>query len=279
VIRADSETTLARRYLLGDVSEEESSAIESEYFQREQSFDLMTAAEDDLIEDYLADRLAPAERGRFERVYLSIPARRRRVDTIRRLMAAASGSIPATAQRLSRRWMALAAAVILAAAGTLWILIPSRGDRGAVAENPTAPIALPPPSAPAPPQTAPDQPAMAPPAPARVFAVSISPITVRSAAQSAGVIIPAATDVITLSLEGEAGTITASRASIRTVTGNEVWQGPTSRGNDLPRGVIARLDVPAASLPVDDYVILLFGTDAAGREQELSRHFLSLRAR
>ena len=84
-----------------------------------------------------------------------------------------------------------------------------------------------------------------------------------------------------MSLEGEApgfkrGT---GRAAIRTVGGGEVWQGPATVGGELPAGVIARIEVPASRLAVDDYVVTLFGTDAGGAERELSRYFLRVRAR
>ena len=70
----------ARRYLLGQATEAERSALELEYFHSDEAVDRMAAAEDDLIEDYLSDRLDPVERGLFERDYLaareSSPARR-----------------------------------------------------------------------------------------------------------------------------------------------------------------------------------------------------------
>jgi hypothetical protein len=64
---------------------------------------------------------------------------------------------------------------------------------------------------------------------------------------------------------------------IRTVAGVEVWQGPATIAGDLPPGGVARVDVPA-QLRVDDYVVLLFGSDAAGVEQERFRYFLRARA-
>ena len=60
-----SEAARARRYLLRDASEEESLAIEREYFEDERGQEAIAAAEDDLIEDYLDDALAADERARF----------------------------------------------------------------------------------------------------------------------------------------------------------------------------------------------------------------------
>ena len=266
----------ARRYLLGQATEAERSTLEVEYFHSDEAVDRMTAAEDDLIEDYLSDRLDPVERGLFERDYLAADNHRRRVETIRQLLASTSQTEPRPTIAWSHQRLALAAALVLFAAGSLWVFTALRGERGVVVEK-SAPTVSTPPSSSAP--GLPGQPpTSAPPAP-RVFAVSISPVTVRSAAEAPAVILPAGTDVLALSLEGEPDRGPGRRGSIRTVSGDEIWQGPATVTGDLPAGVIARIDVPAARLPADDYVVTLFGTDRAGAERELSRYFLRVRAR
>jgi hypothetical protein len=258
----------ARRYLLGQATEEERSALELEYFHSDEAVDRIAAAEDDLIEDYLSDRLDPVERGSFERDYLAARNHRRRVETIRQLLASTSRTEPGPAMDWSRQRLALAAALVLFAAGSLWVFTSSRGERGVVVEKSSPTVSTPPRSA-AP--SRPDQPPTTAPAAPRVFAVSISPVTVRSAAGAPAVIVPAGTDIVALSLEGEPDGRTGAggRGSIRTVSGDEIWQGPATVRGDLPAGVIARLDVPAARLPPDDYVVTLFGT----------RYFLRVRAR
>ena len=253
----------ARRYLLGQATEEERSALELEYFRSEEAVDRIAAAEDDLIEDYLSDWLDPVERGLFERDYLAAPNHRRRVETIRQLLASTSRTEPKLTMDWSRQWLALAAALVLFAAGSLWVFTSSRGERGVVVENSSPTVSTPP--------SLPGQPPTTAPAAPRVFAVSISPVTVRSAAGAPAVIVPAGTDIVALSLEGEPDgrTRAGGRGSIRTVSGDEIWQGPATVTGDLPAGVLARIDVPAARLPADDYVVTLFGT----------RYFLRVRAR
>jgi hypothetical protein len=172
--------------------------------------------------------------------------------------------------------MALAAALVLFAAGSLWVFTSSRGEREAVVER-SAPTVSTSPSSSAP--GLPGQPPTSAPAALTVFAVSISPVAVRSAAEAPAVILPAGADIVALSLEGEPGGRAGGRGSIRTVSGDEIWQGPATVTGDLPAGVIARIDVPAARLPADDYVVTLFGTDGAGAERELSRYFLRVRVR
>ena len=56
---ADIESVRARRYLLGDTNDEETAVIEQKYFEDDEAVDRIAAAEDDLIEDYLAGQLKP----------------------------------------------------------------------------------------------------------------------------------------------------------------------------------------------------------------------------
>ena len=143
----------------------------------------LAAAEDDLIEDYLAHQLTPDERGQFEREYLAAPHRRRRVETVRQLMAAAggiaSGRVTAPTARL--RWLAAAAALILAVTAGMWFArTGTRPEMVAVNQTPAAQ-----PDAAATSRPTPDQAPSSSPQSPQLFAVSISPTTVRAAFWSA----------------------------------------------------------------------------------------------
>jgi hypothetical protein len=85
----DPETTRLRRYALGALSEEEHVAIEQQYFDDGDALDQLSIVEDELIEDYLEDRLDAEARDRFERHYLSTPGHRARVAVMRRLITTA----------------------------------------------------------------------------------------------------------------------------------------------------------------------------------------------
>jgi hypothetical protein len=267
----------ARRYLLGEASEDERTAIEQQYFEREDALDQMAAVEDDLIEDYLSNQLDATERQQFEHRYLSIPRHRRRVDTMRRLITVASKQpirhVPRARVTFAARrsqWLAAAAMLVLAVGGA-WMFVRSRPDGSVVVDNQ-------PPAAtqPAPPVAG----AQPTPAPAvRIFALALSPVAVRSMSESVTLVIPANTDIVAITLEGEPARppFGDGRATIRTVGSDEVWQGPAIVGPDLPPAAIARIDVPAAALRPDDYVVTLFkgGTQDAG--EEWSRYFLRVR--
>jgi hypothetical protein len=255
-VNTDRSVPTARQYLLGHLDEEACSAIEREYFSDEAAVDRIAAAEEDLVEDYLAGRLVADERSRFERHYLASPQHRARLETIRRLHARAGAG-----RTRAIRYLALAASVLLAA-GVLWMAVPRRQPAPAVMVN----------------QPAPAQPA---PAARQVFAVALSPIAVRSASDSQSVVLPNGTDVVALQLEGGADLAKAAnaRAVIQTVAGDEVWRGPADPGTNLPSGVIARLEVPASRLGIDDYIVVLFESDSGGGERERNRYVLRLRGR
>ena len=93
------------------------------------------------------------------------------------------------------------------------------------------------------------------------------------------VTVPEGTDILALTLEGDMdpARTTSMRVMLRTVGGDEVWRGPASRPLEGRSGGGARVEIPAASLPADDYIVTLFSTDVSGVETEEARYFLQLR--
>lgn len=266
-----------RRYLLGEGSEDECAVIEQEYLEDEGALDRIAAVEEALIEDYLAGDLAPLERDRFERKYLSTPNHRVRVETIRRLRARASaaGAVGPPARLLSAwtrvryhgPWLALAASVLLVASLAFW--------RFATVSPPADVAQTMVPTPAAPPRETPLPPAV------NVFALTLSSAGVRGGSESAPVVVPAGTDVLVVRFEadGDGPMLTASRAAIQVVGGGEVWQGPVTHEDERPPATVARVDVPVAAVPADDYLVTLFGRDRSNVEREWARYFLSLRTR
>src|SRR5262245_56222676 len=198
VMNAAPESVRARRYLLGEASEEECAIIEQEYLEREEAVEQIAAAEDDLIEDYLADQLTPAERRRFEQGYLSAPGHRVRVETVRRLIEHGARRAPAQSPQKSSAWMikrgpwlALAASLLIGASGALWALLSVGARKVDVAANPS-----PQPPAPVTQEPTPRASQTAP----RLFAVALAPVAVRGAADSPSIVIPSGTDAVAIRL-------------------------------------------------------------------------------
>ena len=78
-----------RSYLLGTSTKRAASSIEERYFTDRGFFLFVQAVETALIEDYLAGRLAPSTKKRFESRYLAVPDLRRRLDEIRGIQVSA----------------------------------------------------------------------------------------------------------------------------------------------------------------------------------------------
>ena len=201
-----------------------------------------------------------------------------RVETIRRLMAQPSAApwvrpatmpVKAWAPETASRWLPFAASMVLAASSAaLWMLSPS-GDRVPTAvETPavTRPLAVTPdrnPSLQVAPQT---------------FAVTLSPVAVRGASSTPDVVVPDGIGIVSITFEGE-GPALVGRASVRTVGGKEIWEGALAADNILPAGIVARLQVPAASLPPDDYIVSLYSSDRTPGASEGALYFLRVRSR
>jgi len=77
--RIDSQEDLIKRYLLGELSAAEQTALEDEYFGDEFKYDRLSKAEDELLDRYARGSLSEADRELFERSYLTNPRRRRHV--------------------------------------------------------------------------------------------------------------------------------------------------------------------------------------------------------
>lgn len=283
VDRGDDEL---RRYLLGELSDEECATLEQDYFARQDALDRMSAAENDLIDEYVADELAARERERFEFHYLIVPAHRARVAVARQLRAATRSPRPAASMNpggpswrkalgsntlLPMIWKtAVAAGVLLAAGSAVWLDISSPHPGGILTSADRTERRDEPDST----QATGRNPRASSPG---VIAISLSPATVRGADESSPLMITAGVDRIQIVLEGAgAGGGGVTHAVIRKVGGGQVWRGAAADG--AAPGELARLDVPASVLPPDDYVIELSGLDTAGRESERSRYVLRVRA-
>ena len=89
---------LTRRYLVGDMSPEEKSRFEEEFFSDSEIFEELLSVENDLVDDYALGRLTDADRMLFERAYLRDPNVALRVEFARDLLAGSLGIEQATDQ-------------------------------------------------------------------------------------------------------------------------------------------------------------------------------------
>jgi hypothetical protein len=129
------------RYLLGELSGGDQSALELEFFSDSETFDQVWAVENDLIDAYVRNRMPRRQRELFERHYLQSPKHRERVALARMLLKTADQPTPApiTSSEPAVSWWnklleslrgpnlilagAMATAMLLLALGATWLLI------------------------------------------------------------------------------------------------------------------------------------------------------------
>src|SRR6185295_11185916 len=87
----------------------------------EEALEELHAAEHELIDAYLAERLSAVQRARFERWFLEEPARRARVEFARALFQRTAEATPGSPVRQATMtpwaWLAAAAVVMMALGG------------------------------------------------------------------------------------------------------------------------------------------------------------------
>ena len=114
----------AVRYLLDELPEADREAFEDQYFDDEQAYGGLLAAEDDLIDRYCEGALTPGQRERFEKKYLATAEGRERVEFARALkrLGAAPAATAAAAGRTASRWLPWAAVLLAALASGAFVV-------------------------------------------------------------------------------------------------------------------------------------------------------------
>jgi hypothetical protein len=74
------------RYLLGELPEQEQTAVEARYFLDDAFFEQLVAAEKELIGKYLRGELSSEDHERFQRRYLTVGYRRKMVESAKELL-------------------------------------------------------------------------------------------------------------------------------------------------------------------------------------------------
>jgi hypothetical protein len=80
----------AIRYLLGELTGSDAEAFEQRYLADQDTFELLEAVEEDLIEDYLRDGLSPGDKSLFELRYASRSENRQKIEFAKELLRCAA---------------------------------------------------------------------------------------------------------------------------------------------------------------------------------------------
>jgi len=234
----DAETI--RRYLLGQLPEDEQISIERWFLAGSDEFAEMLAAEDELLYHYIEGRLSGEARRQFEERILRFAAPSR-LRFARALVRAAAGTVQD--RRVPPFWLA-AAAVILLAVGLVWELrltessaeLDSQRDRIAALER--APKA-----------------ARAPAA----ISFALLPGLTRGSGEQHRLELPPEDGVVEFQLMLKDKTAYAGYwVAMENANGSQVWSqtGLTPAGSGVTS---VRFEVPSRVLAPDDYQIVLKG--------------------
>jgi len=261
---ADDRDREFRQYLLGQLPESATQAIEESYFADASVFDGIEQAEHALIDDFLDERLTGAERDQFETHFLAAPARAKRVAVARALRERATNAVlrdqSAAAFPSTRVWLALAASIFAAAA--IWFTF-ARSSAPPTQQAGPPQQAQPSPPAPEAPQQARE---------ASIVALVLSPVSTRSA-EASPELRPTGATRVEIDLLGTAQGAVGS-VEVRSVDAGVVWTGearPAVAGD--ARGAIAHVTVPMDRLPPGDYILTLWSASPSPDTAPLGTYY------
>lgn len=292
---------LAKRFLLGNLSESERVKIEDGFLEQDDFYQELLVAEDDLIDAYVRGELPAHERALFEQRRLTSPHSRERVEFARTLFESVSASsvLGPVPDRPASWWsfgaggllirrpaigLAFAAVLLVLMLAGLWFGL----DRWRIRPAPEQakgiqPMPITPPESPAPirpaeePHVARNEerppaketPTVRPPVLPVIATFALLPGLARGSSGAGALVLPAgATEVrLRLVLEGEAYKTYRAVLSTpegRRVSSRDVTNGPAAKSANLT------LTFPAELFSSGDYVLDLSGANTPGNWESVA---------
>jgi hypothetical protein len=311
LMRRTSDQILIRRYLLGDLPEEERVRVEDQYLADGEVFEELLAIENDLIDAYVRGELTEDERKRFEIEYLTSLDRRNKVEFARALHHASALerqlaqtqviSLPKRvkavffAQRRIPQWALVAAVGLISASGS-WLIIQNirlrvdlqqalaaqaslRREEGALRQriadqaNPRYPVQESQQGSEIAKLETPGQ---------MVETLRLNPGTVRSVGelQKTLTLLPT-TSQVQIQLVLDRDEYPRYKAVLSTAEGKEVFREKSLQSSPIDRnpihgGAMVAWRLPAHLIPPGDYIVLLTGQLANGNEEDVASYGFSV---
>ena len=302
---SESEQTI-RRYLLGELSESEQSALEERYFTDPQIFNEVLKTESELVDGYVRGQLANEVRERFEQSYMAHPARSERVKFAAALTTRLDQKKePVTGEQLTsavswwQRLLALpggqrptlrfsvALATLLIMLGGVWLLVESRRRQQSElartqaareAQEERERLAQPTPDEAKRVERTPQQISQPTPTPTLDSAPHSVSLALIVGGMRGGdntkiptlVILPGTTQARLL-LNLKENNYSSYRASLQTIAGVEIFSQTNVKPGRAKTGASFVFTVPAHKFANGDYVLTLRGIDPDGEVDDLSK--------
>ena len=285
-----------RKYLLGDMSPEEQEGIELWLMSSEDAYCLLEAAEDDLIDDSFAGRLAPRDLDRFQTHFLVAPERQRKLQFSRSFKRAIDAAAqPVRLEFPSRPGLldflrfrpafvyATSALIVILLTGNIWSFLKvaelqrelhsvtdqvtelgrDRDDlKRQLVESQAATLAL--------------QAAIPPPKPSTapvLLAMNLVPGITRSSNEIPTLTLTANASRIRFSLALLDDNFTVYRASLMNADSREIWTESKVVPTVARDGKTIVLNVPAEVLLSGDFSFSLMGVPDSGTPESVARYY------
>jgi hypothetical protein len=288
--------TVLRKYLLGDMSPEEQEEIELWLMSNEDAYCLLEAAEDDLIDDSFAGRLAPRDLDRFQNHFLVAPERQRKLQFSRTFrLAIDAAAQPVRLEFPSRPGLldflrfrpafvyATSALIVILLTGNVWSLLKvtelqrelhsvtnqvtelgrDRDDlKRQLDESQAAALAL--------------QAAIPPPKPSAapvLLAMNLVPGITRSSNEIPTLTLTSNASRVRFSLALLDDNFTVYRVSLMNADSREIWTENKVSPTAARDGKTIVLNVPAEVLSSGDFSFSLMGVPDSGTPESIARYY------
>jgi hypothetical protein len=285
-----------RKYLLGDMSPEEQEEIELWLMSNEDAYCLLEAAEDDLIDDSFAGRLAPRDLDRFQNHFLVAPERQRKLQFSRSFKRAIDAAAqPVRLEFPSRPGLldflrfrpalvyATSALIVILLTGNVWSLLKVaelQRELGSVTsqvtelgrdrddlkrqldESQAAALAL--------------QAAIPPPKPSAapvLLAMNLVPGITRSSNEIPTITLTSNASRVRFSLALLDDNFTVYRVSLMNADSREIWTENKVSPTAARDGKTIVLNVPAEVLSSGDFSFSLMGVPDSGTPESIARYY------
>ncbi|HEV2861122.1 MAG TPA: hypothetical protein VGX48_08960 [Pyrinomonadaceae bacterium] len=300
------------RYLLGEMSDAERSELERAYFEDPRLFEQLVQAENELVDAYARELLPPERCERFERHYLTHPARRERARFARSLAAALESrgvppaAAPARAEPFWRRLLgslsrpklawAFSASLLLVCAVAVWFYTgaerrprepagaeratrePDGGESRRPVNDSGIETAREPEAVSAEKKKARPSPTPGAKAAPVVATLVLTAGGTRSAEAAPPAVLPlaASTEKVSLRLNLREADYRSYSAVLRRAGGGEVFSWRRVTPKAAKSGATITFAMPARRLTEGDYVLTLKGTGDAGEVEDVSVSLFSV---
>jgi hypothetical protein len=270
----ETEGDILKRYLLGSLDPEAEEALENRLITGDRSFEeLLSIAEDELIDEFVRHELDPDEHERFEGHFLCTPERRRRVgfasaleDYVEAATVAEAPAVrapkPDWKERFAWLWdwsptpalsYALVAALLVALIGGGWLwterlrLVQELAtlEASRVAESVSGAVAT----------------------------VWLAPGLLRGEGEVERILLPADATLVRIQLDLGIDDYASYRAALHDADGEEVWTQAKLAAAILDDKVAVTVTLPAEILPRGDYYIRLSGVSASSDLELVGRYY------